>query len=197
MHDLPEILTVAEVASRIKCSRPHAYRLIRDGDIPSVKMAGAHRSQGGGSRIVHEQAIELYRLGKRRGEYEAVIGYGRDRRRKNLRTSSKPDAERMLDEMNVKLLTGDQTSVASILALHRHDLGDRYDRAAQRLERHVVAFFGDSDISTVTPRRCRQYTKEPARGGYGGQQCPIGAGATFKQRPSMPLKRRSSLSAQP
>ena len=40
VEGLPDLLTVKEVASKLRCSNPVVYDLIRNGDLPSVTFSG-------------------------------------------------------------------------------------------------------------------------------------------------------------
>lgn len=37
---IPRLMTVREVAEALRCSKPHTYRLIYAGEIPTAKVAG-------------------------------------------------------------------------------------------------------------------------------------------------------------
>ncbi|TNF32515.1 MAG: DNA-binding protein [Deltaproteobacteria bacterium] len=48
VHDRARsLLTVAEVANRLKVSRATVYRLVKDGDLPSVRVSNSIRVRGG------------------------------------------------------------------------------------------------------------------------------------------------------
>jgi integrase len=110
--------------------------------------------------MVHDERIELFRKGRRRGQYEAVRGRGKDRTRTSLGTSDEAAADSLIQSMNDRLITGGQTSVQAILDLYRHSRGDKWDNHNARSHDRILTFFGAYDISDVKPKLCRAYIRQ-------------------------------------
>ncbi len=116
----------------------------------------------------------LWRRGQRRGEFEAVRyvhapGEPEPKReRRTLSTANQVEADRLIEELNQKLITGGETTVAALFDLYKHAKTEKgkWGRDKQHAFKAIVPALGSLPCESISQTVCEDYIEKRLEEGY-------------------------------